>query len=138
MSTTDISQRIDRAKVLFNNNYNCSQSVAMAFSDVIGMNEEEILRAMSGFGYGMGGERTVCGAITGGAFVISSLTKDPEYRDDTYASVKKLLDIFKEQNGGTINCLDLIGPDPGPREFHDTCPSIIERVIRIVEEINNA
>jgi C_GCAxxG_C_C family probable redox protein len=131
----NVSDRIDLATTLFNGNYNCSQAVAMAYADVIGMKEEEILRVMSGFGFGMGGERSVCGAVTGGVFVISSLTQDPLNRDKTYASVKRFIDEFKEQDSGTIYCLDLIGENPGPKEFHSACPLIIERVIRLVENI---
>jgi hypothetical protein len=56
--------RINKAKGYFTGPYNCSQSVAAAFADVIGKEEEEIFRLMSGFGFGMGGERSVCGAVS--------------------------------------------------------------------------
>jgi C_GCAxxG_C_C family probable redox protein len=129
--------RIEKANTFFRNSYNCSQSVAVAFSDVIGLEEEDILRLMSGFGYGMGGERTVCGAVTGGAFVISSMNKDPEYREESYEKVKKLIDEFKEQGEGTIDCLELIGENPSSEDFHTTCPAYLERVIHIVDSLIN-
>jgi C_GCAxxG_C_C family probable redox protein len=135
MQGKDVTERINKAKTLFSGPYNCSQSVAMAFSDVIGLEEDDILRLMSGFGYGMGGERTVCGAVTGGVFVISSLNKDPVNREESYAKVKRLIDEFKNGSDGTIDCLDLIGENPGTEEFQSECPVIIERVIRIVENI---
>ena len=134
MKSMDVSQRIERAGSLFSGPYNCSQSVALAFSDVLGLEEEEILRLMSGFGYGMGGERSVCGAVTGGAFVLSALTTDPADRDTTYANVKKLIDGFKAEHG-TIECLELIGEAPGDEEFHSVCPLLIERVIRITDSL---
>ena len=131
----ELTQRIEKARALFSGSYNCSQAVAMAYSDVIGLEEPDILRLMSGFGFGMGGERSVCGAVTGGAFVISSLNKAPEQREETYASVQLLIDEFKKQGKGSINCLDLIGENPGEKEFHEECPLFIEQVIRIVDGI---
>lgn len=42
--------RGEKAKEYFLQGYNCSQSVAMAFSDLIGMDEAQIARAVCGFG----------------------------------------------------------------------------------------
>ena len=65
--------RGDLAKEKFKQGYNCSQSVALAFSDYLGMSDDMIAKITSGFGGGMGRMREVCGAVSGMAFVISSL-----------------------------------------------------------------
>ena len=41
--------RSDLAKEYFLKGYNCAQSVAMAFSDLIGLSETEIARLASSF-----------------------------------------------------------------------------------------
>ena len=46
-----------------------------------------------------------------------------------------LVSLFKEQNGDKLACLDLIGENPGDEEFRNTCPLLIEQVIRTVAEI---
>jgi hypothetical protein len=82
----------------------------------------------------MGGERSVCGAISGGIFVLSSTLPDPASRDDLYADVRDLLDKFRQQHGNTILCRDLTGENPGHEDFHKICPALIENVIELVSE----
>ena len=43
--------------------YNCSQAVACAYHDVLGMEENQVFRLVEGFGSGMGGLRETCGAV---------------------------------------------------------------------------
>ena len=59
------------AKSYFMQGYNCSQSVAMAFSEEMKMDIEQVKRLTIGFGGGMGRMREVCGAVSGMTFVIS-------------------------------------------------------------------
>ena len=53
--------RAERAAQLFVEGYNCAQAVAMAFSDLIGMDEKRTAKMISSFGGGMGRLREVCG-----------------------------------------------------------------------------
>jgi len=130
-----LNQRITKANTLFSGPYNCAQSVASAFTDIIGKDEEEIMRLVSGFGYGMGKEQAVCGAVSGGIFVLSSCIEDPADREETYARVFRLIQEFKEQNQGKLNCIDLVGENPSSEDFHSICPVLIERVIVEVDRI---
>jgi C_GCAxxG_C_C family probable redox protein len=132
MTTPD---RTTKALALFSGPYNCSQSVAAAFSDIIGKDDDEIFRLMSGFGFGMGGQRSVCGAVTGGIFVISSKVEDPEKREELYDKVYYLINQFKALNGGKLNCLDLVGENPTSEEFNSICPKLIEQVVLEVEKM---
>jgi C_GCAxxG_C_C family probable redox protein len=135
MTDDKLSTRIDKAKELFNGPYNCSQSVAAAFSDVLGKSDEEIFRLMSGFGFGMGGERTVCGAVSGGIFVLSSTIQDPAQREELYDKVFYLISIFKKYNNGNLNCLQIVGENPTQEKFQSTCPMLLEQVVREVGKI---
>ena len=134
MTKIHLSSRIEKAKRLFSGPYNCAQAVACAFSDVIGQDDEAVMRLVSGFGFGMGGERSVCGAISGGIFVLSSTLPDPASRDELYADVRNLLSSFKEKHGNTIMCLNLAGENPGHEDFHKICPALIDSVIELVSE----
>jgi C_GCAxxG_C_C family probable redox protein len=135
MPEDKLISRIARSKALFDGPYNCAQSVAAAFSDVLGKHDEEIFRLMSGFGFGMGGERSVCGAVSGGIFVISSTIEDPTLREELYDKVYYLISRFKEQNNGSLNCLDLVGENPTNEEFKSICPLLLEQVVRVVGKI---
>ena len=54
----------DTARGLFEQGYNCAQSVFAAFCDETGMEKDVALRLSSSFGGGMGRLREVCGAVT--------------------------------------------------------------------------
>lgn len=132
MTTPD---RITKSLALFSGPYNCSQSVAASFSDVLNKDDDEIFRLMSGFGFGMGGQRSVCGAVSGGIFVISSKVEDPAQREELYDKVYYLLSRFKAQNNGKLFCLDLVGENPSDEDFRKICPLLIEQVVREVAKI---
>jgi C_GCAxxG_C_C family probable redox protein len=130
----DLSNRIENARQMFAGPYNCAQSVAAAFADILKMDEDEVRRLVSGFGYGMGGERGVCGALSGGIFVLSSTVKDPANRDELYDRVYYLVSQFKKHNDGKLDCLALVGQEPGDHEFSTICPVLVETAIRLVEK----
>ncbi len=132
--SSDLSHRIEKARQMFAGPYNCAQSVASVFADVIGMEEEEIRRLVSGFGYGMGSQHSVCGALSGGIFVLSSTVENPASREELYDRVHYLVSRFKQHNDGRIDCADLVGRDPDPVQFTTICPVLVETVVRLVEK----
>jgi len=77
----DIDERERKAMQLFKEGYNCAQSVALAFSDIIGqeqgLSEEQIGAAMTGFGGGFGRLREVCGTVSGMTFVAGCVCPAP-------------------------------------------------------------
>ncbi|MCU0370936.1 MAG: C-GCAxxG-C-C family protein [Bacteroidales bacterium] len=137
MTEDQLLPRITKAKELFAGPYNCAQSVAAAYADILGMDDNEIFRLMSGFGFGMGGERSVCGAVSGGIFVLSSSIKDPAQREELYDKVYYLISRFKNQNQGSLNCIDLVGENPANEDFQSRCPLLIEQVVSEVGKILN-
>ena len=130
----DLQNRISKAREMFSGPYNCAQAVASAYADILKMEEDQIKRLVSGFGFGMGGERSVCGALSGGIFVLSSTVKDPANREELYDRVYYLISQFKKQNNGDLHCLDLIGQEPGQKEFDTVCPLLVETVVRLVKK----
>lgn len=114
----------EKAAELFLQGYNCAQAVAVAFSDVTGLDGDTSARIVSGFGGGMGRLREVCGAVSGMFFVTSILygynnPADDEAKKALYALVQELAGKFKEAHG-TIVCRELLknppsDPSPSPR-----------------------
>ena len=102
-----------RAQELFRQGYNCSQAVAMAFADLIDMDEKAVARLTSGFGGGVGRMREVCGSVLGMAFVMSALygydsTDDMAAKTRIYSEIQLLANKFKEENGSIV-CRELLG-----------------------------
>ena len=130
------------AHALFMEGCNCSQSVAAAFSDQIGMPIDQVKRLTIGFGAGIGRMREVCGAISGMAFVISALYD--EDKGSVYARIQDVAGQFRELNGSII-CRDLLGLDqpgassPVPQartsEYYASrpCPRLVEEAADILE-----
>lgn len=107
--------RGDIAKNYFLKGYNCSQAVALAFADMLDMDEKTIVRCVSGFGGGMSRMREVCGSMSGIVFVMSMLygydeAGDVEGKMELYARVQELGKRFKEDNGSVV-CRELLGID---------------------------
>ena len=48
------SDKVVKAVTNHHNKYNCAQSVACAFAEDLGMDEQTVFRMMEGFGFGMG------------------------------------------------------------------------------------
>ena len=103
--------RAERAKEYFLQGYACSQAVALAFTDVMGMNAETICKIMLPFGGGLGRLRMTCGAVSGMAAVVgmvfSSGENSPENKKDTYAIVQELCGQFKAETGSLV-CAELL------------------------------
>ncbi len=112
--------RAERAKEYFLQGFACSQAVALAFSDVIGMDEGTISKITLPFGGGMGRLRLTCGAVSGMALVIGAVYADeentPENKKKVYAIVQTLCGKFKEATGSLI-CAELLAERKVPVEI---------------------
>ena len=103
--------RAERAKELFTQGYACSQAVALAFADVLAVNEVELSKLTLPFGGGLGRLRLTCGAVSGMAVVIGLLCSkeenSSENKKNTYAITQELCGKFQAENGSLI-CADLL------------------------------
>ena len=117
-------ERAERAKALFNEGYNCAQSVAMAYADITPLDEHMVATITASFGGGLGRLREVCGTVSGMAFVASFISPCPTAVDATakkenYALVQEFAEKFRQQNGNIV-CRSLLGLD---RPKDDPTPS---------------
>ena len=66
MTEQEITKRVERAKALFKQGFNCSQAVFAACADIYGIEDEALaLRLAASFGGGIGRMRQTCGAACG-------------------------------------------------------------------------
>lgn len=113
-------ERIEKAYNLFKSGFNCSQSVAAAFADELGLTEEQALKVSASFGAGIGRMRETCGAACG-MFILAGLkygateATDREKKGENYKIVQELAEKFKEKNG-FLKCRDLLGLTPNLKE----------------------
>lgn len=114
----DPEERSRRAEENFRKGYNCCQAVLLAFADILEANSlasKELLVALgSGFGGGMGRLREVCGsfsaAVAMAGFILPACNPgNLEERKDNYALVQEFALSFKQMNGGSIVCRELLG-----------------------------
>ena len=103
--------RSERAKEKFLQGYACSQAVALAFCDVMSMDEESLSKMMLPFGGGLGRLRLTCGAVSGMAAVVGMLFADSENSSENkkkvYAIVQELCAKFQAETGSLI-CAELL------------------------------
>lgn len=141
--------RGEKAKELFMKGYNCSQSVVGAFTEDIGMDFENAIKMVSGFGGGMGRLREVCGAVSGMFFVVSILygyndPKDLEGKKELYARVQELAERFRQRTGSII-CKEMLGTEGKETSFVPSertddyysrrpCPDIVKLAADILDE----
>lgn len=109
------STRGKRAFELFGEGYNCSQAVALAFADLIEMDEKLLVRMTSSFGGGMGRLREVCGAVSGMFFVAGALygygepgNAGQQEKAEHYARIQELAGEYRAINGSIV-CRELLG-----------------------------
>lgn len=103
----------EKARNLFLEGYNCSQSIVAAFCDVLKLKRKQAIRMASSFGGGMGRMREVCGCVSGMFMVLGWLYgyDDPKVYDckkELYQRVQELAASFREANGSII-CRELLG-----------------------------
>lgn len=121
MKQEEIEKRVEKAKTLFHQGFNCSQAVFAACADIYGIEDETLaLRLAASFGGGIGRMRQTCGAACG-MFMLAGLENgsaiegDAEGKKQNYALVQSLAEKFKQENGSLI-CSELLGIAPKPQE----------------------
>ena len=140
--------RREAAMANFMKGYNCSQSIALAFADLVPMDESTLLKMASSFGGGMGRLREVCGSVSG-MFMTAGLIygvkdSDAKAKGELYKKIQELANRFKSQNGSII-CRELLEgvtssntPIPSARtdEYYKKrpCVELVGDAVEILEQ----
>ncbi len=133
--------RAEKAVAHFAEGYNCAQAVVLAFADLLGEDEDVLLRTVSAFGGGFSRAREVCGAVSGMAYVVGrtqgySDPKNPDEKQRVYAVMQGLIQKFRAEHG-TIVCKELLAGCKvvdGDR-CGRPCPKMIATAARLLAEL---
>ena len=117
---TEIESRVSAAITLFEQGYNCSQAVFMAYADKYQIDRETAAKLATSFGGGMGRLREVCGAVSGMFFVLGlhypfTQPTDKVAKDANYKAVQRTAAEFKSVMGSYI-CADLLKTKREPQQ----------------------
>ena len=146
-----MSEKVEKARELFLEGYNCAQAVVGAFSDDVGLDFDTAMRLASSFGAGMGRLREVCGAVSG-SFMILGLKfgyNSPDDKDGKIRHYKLIQDVAERvcDEKGSIICREILGkradkkesyvPDDRTADYYKTrpCLGMVEEMAKITEEI---
>ncbi len=144
-------ERKENAIRIFNNGFNCSQSVLSIFCEELNFDKELALKIATGFGGGIR-KGEVCGAVSGAIMVLGLkfghyIEGDTETKSQAYALTSEFINRFEEKNG-TIICKGLLGHDLSNQEeyelirekglFQSRCPELIGDAIEILEDMLSA
>ena len=144
--------RREAAMANFMKGYNCSQSVVLAFADMIDIDEATLSKISCSFGGGMGRLREVCGSVSG-MFMVAGLLygydgpETGQLKADHYARIQELARRFEEKHGSIV-CRELLGlsvrhdvpvPEARTSEYYKKrpCPEIIGDAAEILEQFIN-
>lgn len=144
--------RREIAMANFMEGYNCSQSIVLAYADMLDIDKATLLRLSSSFGGGMGRLREVCGSVSG-MFIVAGLLygydgpETGQIKADHYARIQELAHRFEEKHGSIV-CRELLGlsvrhdvpvPEARTTEYYKKrpCPEIIGDAAEILEKYIN-
>lgn len=145
--------RKEAAMANFTNGYNCSQSVVLAFADLLPVDRENLLKLSSSFGGGIGRLREVCGSFSGIAIILGLLygydgNESGDVKKEHYARIQELAHKFEERNGSIV-CRELLGlnvkhdepvPEKRSEEYYKKrpCAELVGDAAEILEEYLDA
>lgn len=141
--------KIEKAISSFGQDYNCAQSILIAYSTEYGLDQNIALKLSTGFGGGMGRMQNTCGAVSGAFMVIGlkhgmGINVDNEAKEKTYQVIQEFSNRFQELHGSII-CKELLGFDFNTLEekdlderkkiFEEKCFQYVKDSAKILEDI---
>lgn len=129
--------RVEETLKRHDRGFNCAQSVACTYCDLVGVDEEMMFRVTEAFGAGMGGMEGTCGAVSG-ACVLAGMKastgnlEKPNSKAVSHQLAKEILRRFKEQNGSVV-CKEIKGVGTG--KVLRSCNDCIKDAAAIAEQV---
>ncbi len=128
-----------RAVELFDEGYNCAQSVAGAFAERFGIPLNTMTKLASGFGGGVAGRRELCGAVSGMIMAIGlgcgySDSSATDEKQAHYARCRGAMEKF-EKEAGSLICSELLALQKGNAPGVRPCRTFCEIAADIADEV---
>ncbi len=127
-----MKDRKQEANALHEKGFNCAQSVALPFCEELGMPQEAAMKALEGFGAGMGDRMQTCGALSGAIFVAGLKHSDgnleaPASKAATYQHASRICRAFEAKCGSTV-CREI------KEKNHVSCGECIALGVQLAED----
>ncbi len=125
------------------NGFGCAESILHALNDTGILDvPETLLKASTGFGTGLGGKGSTCGAVTGPIMAVGMkygrLNADENF-DETYRRTKKVTDTYEQKYKTTeCACVTKVWRERGKfttPERRKFCGAIVRYMARETEKI---
>ncbi|HOO80005.1 MAG TPA: C-GCAxxG-C-C family protein [Lachnospiraceae bacterium] len=145
-----MKSRVDDAVQMFEEGYNCCQSVFTTYADLFGVPRELALKISSPMGAGIGRMREVCGTVCAMSMLagLKMGNTDPlnqQGKTAIYEKVQEMANCFKESQG-TIICRERlkgialekgVAPELRTAQYYQRrpCSKIVANAAAIVEEM---
>lgn len=131
-----MESRLDRVSANHDLHYNCAQSVACVYTDLVNADHLTVYRLAEGLGGGLGNQKGTCGALLGACAVVGLGNSDgnleqPVSKQSTGAVTARIYDRFEEAVGSVI-CGAIKGD--GTSEPLMSCHDCMLCAARILEE----
>ncbi len=138
----------DEALALFDAGFSCSQAVAGAYAESLGVKQSDALRMAAPLGGGIGRSGQTCGAVTGALMVLGMkhgmTSPDPQAKERMYVIAQDFLRRVSARHG-TVLCRELLDADISTpegrasmqqRKTHATvCSPLIAEIADILDEM---
>ena len=137
------------ARSLFDNEFNCAQSVFAAFAETTNLDPHLATKIAAPFGAGIGRMGNTCGAVSGALMAIGLYfgnddAQDKDAKEKAYLLARTFYERFTQKNQTTL-CRELIGYDVSQPEelaqareagvFSTRCPALVESAVNILMEL---
>lgn len=135
-----MSERKTQAIELFNEKYNCSQSILLAYRDIFEIDRDFALKLTSGFGGGIAGLGKTCGIINSAVMILglkfgNTNQLDLDAKAKTREIIKSFMNEFNEKHR-QIDCKSILEEDAGKvyQVHSEKCIQVLEEVCDLLDK----
>jgi C_GCAxxG_C_C family probable redox protein len=137
---------VEKAATIFDQSFNCAQSVFSAFSAQLGLPEQTALKLASPFGGGLARRGETCGTVTGALLVLGLArgAETPAGKQAIYQLAREFMHRFEARHRSLL-CRELIGCDISTPEgwqmakesgkTKEICPGLVRDAAEILQAL---
>ena len=133
--------RKQKACQLFNERYNCAQSIMLAYCDLVNINEDIAFRISSGFEGGIAKLGKTCGTLNASIMLLSlrygEITKsDVNSKMKRRKIIRNFVNEFTQNHNKGINCTEILTEekDKTYTMHSEKCASIVSEVCDLLDK----
>lgn len=133
--------RKQQAMQLFNERYNCAQSIMLAYNDLVDIDEDTAFRISSGFEGGIAKLGKTCGTLNASVMLLSlkygETTKlDVDSKIKRRKIIREFVNEFTKNHNKGINCTEILTEerDKTYTMHSEKCASIVSEVCDLLDK----